>query len=46
MTRLTEQELDLIQNSRRAGAPAAAHENPLVAALKGAWTQFVHVMIS
>ena len=42
MTRLTEQELDLIQNSRRAGAPAAAHENPLVAALKGAWTQFVH----
>ncbi len=42
MTRLTEQELDLIQNSRQAGAPAAAHENPLFAAVKGTWTQVVH----
>ena len=32
----------LIQNSGRTNESAAAREYPLVAALKGSWTQFVH----
>ena len=44
MTRLTTQELDLIQNSRRTTEFAAAHTSTLFPVLKGAWSQLVHAV--